>query len=976
VALLAAALLGWWLLGGGPGTGSVVGDRDGQRVGETPMHGESTAPGTSPLLRGTADAELPRESEGETAAAAHEASDTIVVTGRVVDDRRIPVADIEVVADRPGYAVARSRTDTDGRFELRLLRPPAHDWESLTLVARRGEGQVGALDIALHKDSPGSLDAGTLVLLEGASLDLRVEDSQGSPVAADVLLVPWRPVGGGVCARARAGADGCARLPALPPAIYRVVAHAVGYARALAVTEVPRQGRAPLLLRLGPKRDVDLLVVAQGTDEPVVGASIQVWEEVRGAGWVSQGIYVPVRDVAETDAAGRTRLEDLAEEDEVILLVSAAGYTHTSLLLGGTGVRPVLAAGVREARIDLPRLRTVTVPVTDREGPVPEDGTVLTLRSLAGGLFTPLPGTAHVVDGRIEVAGVGAGIVQGLATAPDGGIAWLRVEADATVGQETSFRLPRTIRVHVTHPDGSACPGLYVQVRTMGSLLLHDPVRLDADGRAVLTRLWGRGARVYVAERADEWPGILIGSADLQAGDAVVEGTVARRRAGLLRVRIDGEPRLPALYLCELGTESIQVTGEDPARGEIHFRWRPGTPGTKRALRFRAPDYVLREEPAPLTGEGGEPDVVDIRLESGATLVARVRLPEDGRVDLELERWDPDASTWSPYRDGLSPDLGIDPSGRQRFISLPEGRYRVACRATGLASQGVNVHPGGPPVEVALDLGSVGYARGHVEVPEGYDVRDVDIQASGLPEGANELAAHGVGRVGDDARFSVRIPGTSAVTLRPVHPSLVPAAEGGEVTVTKPCDGLVLRLVESDSATFRLEPEPIFPPYVDQGTVGIRLYAGDVTGDPVLSVQAPYTEEGVRFGRFSPGTYTLWVDAPGFEPAILSGVTLVEGDNDLGMILLSPGARIVVHVLLPEGWGKPAVTVIARKEEPPSYARVVTSRGEADVTLRGLGRGRFLLLTWMLDPPQGTRPLHETIEVDGEETIERTLDLR
>ena len=158
----------------------------------------------------------------------------------------------------------------------------------------------------------------------------------------------------------------------------------------------------------------------------------------------------------------------------------------------------------------------------------------------------------------------------------------------------------------------------------------------------------------------------------------------------------------------------------------------------------------------------------------------------------------------------------------------------------------------------------------------------------------------------------------------------------------------------------------------------VRLYAGPLDGEPTLKVLAPWTDGGIRFGGFAPGTYDVWIDAPGFAPALLPDRVLEKGRNDLGEVVLDPGSTITLHILVTEGQAHPRIGLRATREGEPSYYRSVSSRGEASVTLTGLGPGRFKLRAsgQMGLAGAGRTGLDEVIEVDGQEAIERTLDLR
>ncbi len=976
-----ALLLGWYFLGQrAPAPAPVGGSSPSPADGDAPSAGEAAQEAPAALLRGASDAALPPVVEDIEETQAIPPEDRLTLTGRVVDDRRRPVPDLEVVVRQTGRPDGRTTTDVRGAFTLFALRPAEGRWHRVAVLALRGEDEVAVKEPGIGSSSPSTIDVGVLVLEQGHRLAVMVQNEDGTPAEANVALLTWTLQGHTVWARATTGADGRAVLSAVPDGPYRIVAWRAGSGRAVALVALPRVEKGPVVLRLPAERVVPVEVVYAESEAPAANVGLEVWETLQGNGWRAQHAYVPNLEVSPTDEAGRTEIRGLAPKDEAYVIVDVPGRTPPPAQTFGPSPHPVIEAETTKLRIELEALRVLEWPVTEDEGPVPADGTPLTLTPRPGAIPTSLPATAELVDGRIRAEGIGPGHVHGLARTPDGRIAPLFAAMDAEEGSPTSFRPSRTITVRVTYPDGEPATGLFVQARNQGNNPLHEPIALDPEGRASISGLYGRLAEVYVLQDAgNPHGGRAIGSVGLAAGDGDVAGTVARTRRGVLRVTIDGEPRLPGRYSLYTGGGVADVVEEDPETGEIHFLWRPVDPAGPGPLRFWAGDYLIEAEPAPLPGMGAEPDVSQVALASGGSLIATVTLPPDGRISIIAQRWDPDAMQWVQGASYGGPGAQIGPDGRQRFGPLADGRYRVIAPAIGLTSEEVDVEAWSPPAAVSLDCSKAGWARGTVEVPEGYDVTTVRVRLDGIGQTRSNRATIGGAGVWKSGGFGIRIPGSKPVTLVPVHATLEPAPEGGTVTVTETREDIVLRLVEGNVAELRLDPPPVFPSHARERKVAIRLYDGPAEGEPVHRVEAPCAEGVVRFGGFTPGTYTVWIDAPGFAPAVLPARHLAAGRNDLGDVTLSPGSVVTIRILVPEGQAPPRVGVAARRVGEPAYLRFTSSRGEAEVVLPGLGAGRFKLQVYgqMGLSGAGRGGLEEeVIEVDGESPLERTLDLR
>jgi hypothetical protein len=359
--------------------------------------------------------------------------------------------------------------------------------------------------------------------------------------------------------------------------------------------------------------------------------------------------------------------------------------------------------------------------------------------------------------------------------------------------------------------------------------------------------------------------------------------------------------------------------------------------------------------------------------------------PADGRYALALRKWDEEMSLWAAHLlpGAMAMDAVADPDGILRAEPLPAGSYRIVEKVTGLESETLVVPAGGEPVRCALDLSRGGPVRGKVLLPEGERWTDVRIlvEGPGIPPrstaGPSDLPA---ARVAADGTFEVPVPGDRTVRILPWHPHLVPAADG-IAEATGPRDGVVLRLEKGATATVRVDPTP---PARSWDGVAARalLFRGPPEGEP--DVERPCTVAGnrVTFGGFPAGTWTVLLDCPGLEggaaraPAVLDRVVFGAGHTDLEPVRLPEGTRVRVTVRVKEGAAVPRISLTAVREGKPTYARTASSGGESEVTLAGLGPGRFRITALPVMGAAGGRMIQEVREVGGTGTIDFELDLR
>jgi hypothetical protein len=120
----------------------------------------------------------------------------------------------------------------------------------------------------------------------------------------------------------------------------------------------------------------------------------------------------------------------------------------------------------------------------------------------------------------------------------------------------------------------------------------------------------------------------------------------------------------------------------------------------------------------------------------------------------------------------------------------------------------------------------------------------------------------------------------------------------------------------------------------------------------------------LRAGGIAPGRYTIWFRLYGGAPLVLEGVDLHDGVNDLGELRPAKGATLHVRLAVPAGQASPRLTVTATRVAPPRYSVSVTSNGEAEILVPGLGPGRFEIVA---RPPTNNSlvSFRRTVDCDG-----------
>lgn len=848
---------------------------------------------------------------------------TLVVTGRVVDERRHPQAAIVVTLKQWGHEDATSRTGPDGAFRFAFLKPRTKP--TSVSVHARDDKRAGVGD-EYFRDDRRELDVGTIVLSPVSGFTVQVNDRGAPIVGAEVLigLPGWYRYG------PYATDDrGQAVIHGIPPGEYDAIAIAPER-RGTASLTLPRSSAAPVLIELEATRDVEILVERTPSGEPVQNAHIVMMGTRRVERGTRNWPLLLKEPPAPTDADGRTVVRGIPQTEGLTVRARAfPGSPPTAEHLGRSGP---------SARIDKPRVviqipegRRMAFHVGPGEVPPPSDGTELQLSLYPGyALSGAVPPTGRIVGSDVVVLDVGRGVAGMLARTPDGALARLHVGRDGREtgrGQETSFRRPRTIGLTVRNHDGSLASGLHAQLRTVGNVEFGPIQPLDKNGRAEFRDLHGSRYELTLRRphqgQGRSWQ---VATVDIEKTDAEFEVTLEPPREIVLRLRVDGVRRLPAKFGVHVtGGAQGEVT-EDADAAELRLEVLPFEKDRKLKLTLAAGGYprVVRDiEPE------DQPAILDIDLVKGATAKIVCTPPSDGEISLRLEAWNEKRGRWATTGGML---FGRAAQTERRFTGLHPGSYRAVDGRSGIATESVELGSGTDHT-FTLDLTGTGWVEGRVEVPEGEEARTATVHLSG-DRLADVARFPGDGaRVRTDGSFRVRVPGDRPVSLSVRHPMLVPDPDAGRATVTRPRSGIALRLVRGAMVKFLLsEPPPRSPSH------RIMLFKGAVEGDPAHTCDVTYDGAIGRFGGFKPGTWTVWCDLPPRAPLVLRDIAL-NAESDLGLLHPKPGAsvRVTVHHKPDD---RPRTWVSARHQGTPPYDRRGSGTG-AEIILPGLGPGRF-----------------------------------
>jgi hypothetical protein len=255
--------------------------------------------------------------------------------------------------------------------------------------------------------------------------------------------------------------------------------------------------------------------------------------------------------------------------------------------------------------------------------------------------------------------------------------------------------------------------------------------------------------------------------------------------------------------------------------------------------------------------------------------------------------------------------------------------------------------PARPAPDLALDLSRAGWVTGRVETPTPGDTSDArvtfsgtDIRPVGYMMGDSPQRYEGV-TINPDGTFRLRVPGDRPITLVPIHPKLVAAADG-DATVTEPRGDVRLRLVRAGRVRFTIDSGDVTGPKAG-ATHYAKVFRHGVEGVPVSTHLIGIDGNAGSLTGVPAGKWTIWLNIDPFQPAVLAGTTVDQDETDLGRVSFDRGSELEIHVIERPGRSLSSIRVQAWHRDEPAYSRTAQARGGQPCIVHGLGPGRFLV---------------------------------
>jgi len=726
------------------------------------------------------------------APAATTATDGVSLIGRLVDERRQPVADGEVTAYRNTGEAVGVRTGFEGRFRVDVGRRPIHEPEILALHARSADGTLAVVHSVLFGVvGPSQEDAGTLVARAAHDAKVRVMRA-GEPVPrARVLLAVADGAVRYPAGLAETDTTGHATFHGIPRRDLVVYARADGSGRGAKTALAGSALDHTIVVELPAERVVDIRVVDGGSGAPVPDAAVRVIEVHHHGGYVGILPYYLIPEVAPTDPEGRTQLRGLGSDAEVRLHLWASGYIDHR---NGT----TIPAGARAVEVELPARQEYTWTLLAGATPAPPEGATIRLRPRGAYDGIELPFTGVIRKGKLVVMGsnlwngrvVLVGARKILATAPEGSVALL------TKAPTTVFGPSHTLVMQARDGHGRPVAGACFCVRGEHDTIVTPFLRTDRWGVIRAEGLQDARVRVYQAPgfiaNEDAWRhdlGRPLAEIDLAGRTEPFVLTLPDERVLTLRVSCDGRVGLPAEFHLRVNGADVRDIEEKPAAGLLRCKLRvPEEVGVE----LEAPGYVTARRSATLNG-----DCVEMELVSAGVIQVKVLAPEYEGMNaphyyLPLLWRQADDGEWvfTSLQATTIPNL----EHVSRFDDLTAGRYRVQDLRSGITTGTLDVRNGAAPVRAVLDLSQAVAVRGQVRAPEGTRLSDVRVvYAERFKHSEGHPWITDMGRVKPDGSFLICIPGDQPVTLRALCPGL-PHAD--------------LRVQRDSNVVLELKPQP------------------------------------------------------------------------------------------------------------------------------------------------------------------------
>lgn len=412
----------------------------------------------------------------------------LLIEGRVIDDRRMPIEGAQVTADWPPGAQQPARLDdvTDAEGHYRLVIADPIDGYNLLLIQATKATRAG--HTSTYTGLQQGADVPDIILKPTQTIGVQVLDIGGAPYSgADVLVAQqtgWRM---GVIRRSTSSDDGRVEFAGVPIGDCVIVAAAQARGKVSTKLILSADVAGAVTLRLTNERMQTVRVSRKKDGAPIAGATLTVYEFLEAPHSPTIGAPIPREPPFEeltTNEEGIVVLRGLGEGETIGISAEAEGYT------GRRGIGRMRSTD-EEYRIFLQQERTLRLPLAADNPHAPEDQSVIELEPAPGARLQAVPEQARIDGNELVIEHAPGGLLHAVAVAPSGAFADLLGRGDGSPEREVVFQRPRMVSIHVKHADGSPAEGYFVTARNQGNNVVVQPTPLDEAGRAELEVRYG-----------------------------------------------------------------------------------------------------------------------------------------------------------------------------------------------------------------------------------------------------------------------------------------------------------------------------------------------------------------------------------------------------------------------------------------------------------------------------------------------------
>ncbi|MBL8898402.1 MAG: hypothetical protein JNM84_12270 [Planctomycetes bacterium] len=500
-------------------------------------------------------------------------------------------------------------------------------------------------------------------------------------------------------------------------------------------------------------------------------------------------------------------------------------------------------------------------------------------------------------------------------------------------------RVPRALRVQARDEVGAPREGLALRAQVEGELGVQISGVTDARGEVLLGGFFGGAVELGsdVGTTTQQ-----LARCDLESGDRSVAVVLPSPRSVLLAPR--GLAPLPALRRARwIGATSL---GEPELLDDAwRLRFAPASLEAPLRLELAIEGCVPCELELTVPPRDRE-ERIELEVLREASLVVALVEPDDGLVDLELQRARPGARGWDLVsRRSRRAEIDLaEEAAPLRFDALRPGRYRAMDRRSGATSIERELRAG-EERELLLDLSAARWAFVRVAIPDGQRRELLRLEAEMLGTDGTPTHTRCEVREREDG-FEVRVPGDRDVRVVAEHPRLVARGAGSGVLRTGH-EELELALEAGAELRFRVARE------LRSREVSLAARREGESAWRAMRVLG-WRSQNHRVPGLEPGIYDLCFETPSALPVVFRGQRIPAGELDLGELRFERGGAVRASVRDPEAREDGSFLYELELQELGSAAELgreprrvrsgFTALEDEELELLGLGAG-----TWRIE---------------------------